>query len=96
MGASLWQVKFSNILLKKIVFFTYIGRIKWSNRFYEIPQDVSVLIQFCKANQFTVALITTIDKAGTKKISAIDFTSMPACVYVYNIGENTVRMKATN
>ena len=70
--------------------------IKWSNRFYEMPQDLSSLIQFCKANQLNSALITTTDKGGKKIISDLDFTFLPACIYAYNIGENTLRMKSTN
>lgn len=70
--------------------------IKWSNRFYEMPQDLSSLIQFCKANQLNSALVTTIARIGTKKVNDLNFTFVPACVYAYNIGENTLRMKSTN
>lgn len=70
--------------------------IKWSNRFYEMPQDLSSLIQFCKANQLNSALVTTIARIGTKKVSDLNFTFVPACVYAYNIGDNTLRMKSTN
>ena len=70
--------------------------IKWSNRFFEKPQDLSSLIQFCKSNQLNSALVTTIDKIEAKKVSDLNFTFVPACVYAYNIGENTLRMKSTN
>ena len=70
--------------------------IKWSNRFFEMPQDLSGLIQFCKSNQLNSALVTTIDKIEAKKVSDLNFTFVPACVYAYNIGENTLRMKSTN
>ena len=70
--------------------------IKWSNRYFEMPQDLNSLIHFCKSNEFENALVTTIDKQGTKKISDLNFTFLPASVYAYNIGENTLRMKSTN
>lgn len=70
--------------------------IKWSNRFFEMPQDLSSLIQFCKSNQLNSALVTTIDKIEAKKVSDLNFTFVPVCVYAYNIGENTLRMKSTN
>lgn len=70
--------------------------IKWSNRFFEMPQDLSSLTQFCKSNQLNSALVTTIDKIEAKKVSDLNFTFVPACVYAYNIGENTLRMKSTN
>lgn len=70
--------------------------IKWSNRYFEMPQDLNSLIHFCKSNEFENALVTTIDKQGTKEISNLNFTFLPASVYAYNIGENTLRMKSTN
>lgn len=70
--------------------------IKWSNRYFEMPQDLKSLIHFCKSNGFENALVTTIDKQGTKEISNLNFTFLPASVYAYNIGENTLRMKSTN
>ena len=70
--------------------------IKWSNRYFEMPQDLNSLIHFCKSNEFENALVTTIDKQGTKEISNLKFTFQPASVYAYNIGENTLRMKSTN
>ena len=70
--------------------------IKWSNRYFEMPQDLKSLIHFCKSNEFESALVTTIDKQGTKEISDLNFTFLPASVYAYNIGENTLRMKSTN
>src|SRR5690606_37652005 len=69
--------------------------IKWSNRYFEMPQDLTSLIQFCRANQFGNALVTTIDKQDTKTTRDINFTFVPASVYAYNIGENTLRMKNT-
>lgn len=70
--------------------------IKWSNRYFEMPQDLNSLIHFCKSNEFENALVTTIDKQGTKKINHLNFTFLPASIYAYNIGENTLRMKSTN
>lgn len=70
--------------------------IKWSNRYFEMPQGLNSLIHFCKSNEFENALVTTIDKQGTKEISDLNFTFLPASVYAYNIGENTLRMKSTN
>lgn len=70
--------------------------IKWSNRYFEMPQDLNSLIHFCKSNEFESALVTTIDKQGKKEISDLNFTFLPASVYAYNIGENTLRMKSTN
>jgi len=70
--------------------------IKWSNRYFEKPQELSSLIQFCKSNNFKSSLVTSIDKQGTKEINGLHFTFVPASVYAYNIGENTLRMKTSN
>lgn len=70
--------------------------IKWSNRFFEMPQDLTSLIKFCKANHFENALVTTIDRQDTKVASEVNFTFVPSSVYAYNIGENTLKMKTTN
>lgn len=70
--------------------------IKWSNRYYEKPQELGSLIQFCKANEFPSALVTSVDQSGTKEIGDLKFTFLPASVYAYNIGENTLKMKTSN
>ena len=45
--------------------------IKWSNRYYQMPQDLISLISFCKANELTAALITTKDTIGTKTLDEL-------------------------
>lgn len=67
--------------------------IKWSNRYFEKPQELQSLIQFCKSNGFKSALVTSIDKTGTKEIEDLQFTFVPASVYAYNIGDVTLKVK---
>lgn len=67
--------------------------VKYSNRYYKKPQDLKSLISFCKANDFTGALITTIDRSGIQEVEGLKFTYLPASVYAYNIGEKTIRLK---
>ncbi|MFW0715951.1 ATP-binding protein [Pedobacter sp. N23S346] len=69
--------------------------IKWSNRYFEKPQELNSLIQFCKANEFKSALVTSLDKLGVKTIGDLNFTFVPSSLYAYNIGENTLKMKST-
>ena len=40
--------------------------IKWSNRYFEKPQELKSLILFCKTNSFQNALVTSLDKIGVK------------------------------
>ena len=67
--------------------------IKWSNRYFEKPQELKSLIYFCKSNSFENALVTSIDQLGVKKIDNISFSFLPASIYSYNIGDITLKMK---
>lgn len=70
--------------------------IKWSNRYFEKPNELRSLIHFCKSNNFQKALVTTIDQLGVKQIDNIAFSFLPASVYSYNIGDITLKMKNNN
>lgn len=67
--------------------------IKWSNRYFDKPNDLKSLIRFCKSNNFDKALVTSIDLSGVKQIDDIAFTFLPASIYSYNIGDITLKMK---
>ncbi|MPS73377.1 MAG: ATP-binding protein [Chryseobacterium sp.] len=70
--------------------------IKWSNRYFEKPNELKSLIKFCKANSFEKALVTSIDQMGVKTIDAFSFSFLPASIYSYNIGDITLKMKNSN
>ncbi|HUH48206.1 MAG TPA: DUF4143 domain-containing protein, partial [Arenibacter sp.] len=67
--------------------------IKWSNRYYQKPQELRSLIQFCNNNHFESALVTSIDAEGVREIGNLRFTFLPASVYAYNIGLDTLQKK---
>jgi hypothetical protein len=67
--------------------------IKWSNRYIEKTNELKSLIQFCHANQFKNALVTSLDQAGVREIDSLRFTFLPAAIYTYNIGDITLKMK---
>ena len=67
--------------------------IKWSNRYFDKPQELKSLIKFCEENKFEAAVVTSIDKIGMKEIQGLKFTFLPASIYAYNIGEITLKMK---
>lgn len=68
--------------------------IKWSNRYVEKPLELNSLIYFCKQNNFKATLVTTIDISDNKTIEEINITYVPAAVYAYNIGVNTLEIKS--
>lgn len=70
--------------------------IKWSNRYFDKPNELKSLIQFCKANNFQNAVVTSIDQTGVKKLDNLAFSFIPASVYSYNIGDITLKMKNNN
>lgn len=70
--------------------------VKWSNRYFDKPNELKSLIQFCKSNNFQKALVTSIDQAGVKELDNLALTFLPASVYCYNIGDITLKMKNNN
>jgi len=68
--------------------------IKWSNSYYDNPQDLKSLISFCKENNIFKPLVTTIDIEGEKTNNGISIAFMPASIYAYNVGNNTLAGKA--
>jgi predicted AAA+ superfamily ATPase len=67
--------------------------IKWSNRYFDKPNELKSLITFCKNHNFQKALVTSIDQAGVKEIDGLLFSFLPASVYSYNVGNITLKMK---
>ena len=64
--------------------------IKWSNRFFEAPNELKSLASFCEENKLQQALVTSIDKSGIKAYNDIQIQYLPAAVYAYNVGKNTL------
>ena len=67
--------------------------IKWSNRFYEEPGELKSLLQFCENNKLNSALITTIDIEGVREQKGIQLNFVPASIYAYVVGNNTLEQK---
>lgn len=70
--------------------------IKWSNRYVEKTNELHSIMQFCEKNKLTSALVTTINQEGNKTFQEIEFTFLPAALYAYNVGVNTLKMKGIN
>lgn len=67
--------------------------IKWSNRYLEKPNELKSLIEFCKKNNLSEAIVTSIDKEGVVEHAGINLIFYPAAVYAYTVGANTIRIK---
>ncbi len=68
--------------------------VKWSNRYVDKPKELKSLIYFCKRNNFKASLVTTIDVLDNKLIDNINITYVPAAIYAYNVGVNTIELKS--
>jgi uncharacterized protein len=67
--------------------------IKWSNRYFESPGELKSLLTFCETNKLKSALVTTIDKSGTKEMKNLKLHFLPSALYAYTVGKNTLLQK---
>lgn len=67
--------------------------IKWSNRYFEKPQELKSLLKFCAENNLEFPIVTTIDKEGEKEVNAITIQYLPAAAYAYTVGRRTLDIK---
>lgn len=67
--------------------------IKWSNRYFDKPKSLKSLLNFCNDNKLNKAIVTSIDKTGTIEQNGLTLQFIPAAVYAYNVGKNTLLKK---
>ncbi|MEP7266566.1 MAG: ATP-binding protein [Saprospiraceae bacterium] len=68
----------------------WVVEVKWSNRYFEAPNELKSLASFCEKNKLNQALVTSIDKSGIKEYHNLQIQYLPASVYAYNVGKNTL------
>lgn len=64
--------------------------VKWSDRYFDKPNELKSLISFCHAQNLNRALVTTITKQGMKTRENIELEYRPASLYCYGLGYNIV------
>lgn len=65
--------------------------IKWTNDFFEHPENLTSLRYFLAQNQLDMALVTTVDKSGSAHIEGRTFYFIPSACYAYTVGSNTIQ-----
>jgi hypothetical protein len=65
--------------------------VKWTDRYFDRPSDLSALIGFCIDNKLPGATVTTISKTGKKSVRGITLDFVPAALYCYTVGLNLLR-----
>jgi hypothetical protein len=67
--------------------------IKWSNYYVQNPGKLDSLINFCTANHLNTALSTTVDVFRTIQYKNLKIQFIPAALYAYTVGRNTLVKK---
>lgn len=65
--------------------------VKWSNRFFDRPDELRMLARFTRENKIEGGtLVTTIDRTGGILIDEVRVEFLPASIHCYELGKNTV------
>ena len=64
--------------------------IKWTDRFFDHPNELVSLKYFMEKNKMSYALVTSISKSGNIKIDNLTLQFIPVACYAYIVGENTM------
>jgi predicted AAA+ superfamily ATPase len=67
--------------------------IKWSDRYFEHAGELKSLLDFMDTNRLSRAIVTSIEKTGLKEMQTVSLQFIPASVYAYIIGKNTIERK---
>lgn len=65
--------------------------IKWTDRFYERPNELTSLKYFMEKNRMSHALVTSISKSGSISVDNVTLQFIPVATYAYIVGENTIK-----
>ncbi len=64
--------------------------IKWSDRFFDHPQDLDSLEYFMERNKIDTAVVTSITKHGEVEFGGRKLLFIPTACYCYTVGENLI------
>ncbi|MDD3688353.1 MAG: DUF4143 domain-containing protein, partial [Bacteroidales bacterium] len=67
--------------------------IKWSNRYFNKPEELKSLADFCKNNNIPSALVTSINKEGVVNHYGLELIFISSAMYAYTVGANTIEKK---
>ena len=70
---------------------SWVLEIKWSDKYVKEPTKLKSLLRFCKENNLSQALVTTINYHEVKEVQGIEITFIPCSTYAYTVGLNTIQ-----
>lgn len=62
--------------------------VKWSDRYFDKPNELKSLLYFMENNHLEKALVTSLTKRGEKQLKAVRLEFVPAAIYAYTVGHN--------
>lgn len=97
----LWYARWNKGSVKGEVDLVYLDRgslkpyraieIKWTNRYFEKPEDLKSLIWFCKSNNLRTCTVTTIDQTGEFTDDSLNIKFIPASLFAYETAYKMLR-----
>ncbi|MBI5561218.1 MAG: ATP-binding protein [Deltaproteobacteria bacterium] len=70
--------------------------IKWSNRFFDRPEELKSLIRFAKFHGLERVSATAIDKSGTRAISGVTISFTVGSIFCYRLGKMSTEYKISS
>jgi len=67
--------------------------IKWTDRYYNKPNELKSLYKFCVENGLNNPIVTTISKEGNKIFNRLNIQFLPSSAYAYTVGKNILEQK---
>ncbi|TNE79553.1 MAG: ATP-binding protein [Bacteroidetes bacterium] len=67
--------------------------IKWSDRYFNKPQELKSLLRFCTENNLNTPIVTSISKEGNQYQNDIELQFLPSACYAYTVGKNSLDAK---
>lgn len=69
--------------------------IKWTNRYFDKPNELKSLYKFCLESSLDYPIVTTIDREGEKEYKELHIQFLPSSAYAYTVGKNSLDKKKT-
>lgn len=64
--------------------------IKWTDRYVGKPNELKSLLKFCKDNDLSRAIVTSISQQELKQYDGVELYFIPAAAYAFTVGANTL------
>lgn len=69
------------------------AEVKFSDRYFKTPQELSSLLAFARQNSLAQAIVTTREAQGIRNFDGVDLQFLPASLYCYIIGRAAVESR---